>query len=438
MTDGGTGSPEPPRARGALSGAGLVVASMVGTGVYTTSGILLERLSPPAVLVVWLVGGLCAVAGALAYAELAVRHPRQGGEYALLGHGLHPAAGFVAGAISVVVGFAAPIAACALAFSHYLGAVVPGAAHPLVALAVVWGTTLLQLGGAAVGGRAQDALVGFALVLAAGLVLLGLPAVDLARLAPGPGFGGELLSPGAGLGVVLVSFSYSGWNAATYVAGELREPRRALPRALLGGTLLVTALYVALNAVFVAAAPREALAGQVEIAFAAAGALFGGGAASVLSIVVALGLLSTTGALVTTGSRVAWAMGRGHARLSALGRLSARGAPHVALVAQAGLATLLCVVADLEGILTLVGMTLSLVTAATVVAAIRVRLADPARALRGSLAASAVHLVLVVGTLALGAAERPLAALASLVVVAAAGLAYLGVGRVRTTGRPEP
>lgn len=417
------------RTRGPLSGAGLVVASMVGTGVYTTSGLLLGHLSAAAVLVVWLLGGLCALCGALAYAELAVRHPHQGGEYALLGRGLHPAAGFVAGAVSVVVGFAAPIAACALAFSHYLGAVVPAASHPLVALAIVWLTTLVQLGGVGVGDRAQDALAVLTLALGITLVVFGLPAIDPTRLAPGPGLFDELASPGAGLGVVLVSFSYSGWNAATYVAGELRTPRRSLPLALLGGTLVVTTLYVALNAVFVAAAPREALSGEVEIAFVAARALFGDEAASALSIVVALGLVSTTGALVTTGSRVSWAMGVEHPRLGALARLSARGAPVTALLLQAVLSTLLCLLADIEQILTLVGLTLSLVTGATVLVALRARLRDPAGALPGSLVAGCVYLLVVGVTVVAGALERPASALASGAVVLACGVGYLVVSR---------
>lgn len=429
MPGSAANAPEPQRTRGAFSAAGLVVASMVGTGVYTTSGLLLEHLSAAAVVVVWLVGGLCAMAGALAYAELGVRYPHQGGEYALLARGLHPAAGFMAGAVSVVVGFAAPIAACALACSHYLGAVVPGAAHPLVALALVWLTTLVQLGGAGVGDRAQDALALLTLVLGATLLAFGLPAIDLTLLAPGPGLAAELFTPSAGLGIVLVSFSYSGWNAATYVAGELREPRRMLPLALLSGTLVVTVLYVALNVVFVASAPRELLAGEVEIAFVAGRALFGDDAASALSIVVALGLVSTTGALVTTGSRVAWAMGADYAKLSALGRLSPRGAPVTALLVQAVLATVLCLFADIEGILTLVGMTLSLVTAATVVAALRARLRDPAGGLRGSLAASIVYLVLVGATVVASALEQPASALASLLVVLGSGAAYLVVRR---------
>lgn len=419
----------PSRRRSAFSAAGLVVASMVGTGVYTTSGFLLEHLSPLAALIVWAVGGLVALAGALAYAELGVRHPHQGGEYALLFHGLHPAAGFMAGAVSVVIGFGAPIAGCALAFAHYVGAVVPGAEHPLVAVAVVWLATGLQLGGATLGDRTQDALVVVSIALVVALAAVGLPAVDLARLAPGPDLLGELFSPAAGLGVVIVSFAYSGWNAATYVAGEVRDPRRSLPFALLGGTLVVTLLYVALNTVLLASAPRAELSGQVEIAFVAARALFGAEAASVLSIVVALGLLSTTGALVMTGARVAWAMGADFPRLGPLGRLSSRGAPAVALVAQAVLATVLCLFADIETILTLVGMTLSLVTAATVVAALRARLRDPAGALPASLAAGVVYLVLVGATVVSGAVESPVAAAASVGVVVASGLGYLVVSR---------
>jgi APA family basic amino acid/polyamine antiporter len=371
-----------PHRYGLRTAALLVVASMVGTGVFTTSGVLLEQLggSVPAVLLVWVVGGLVALSGALSYAELAAYAPASGGEYALLGRTFHPAVGFCAGVVSIVAGFAAPIAACAIAFARYLDAVVPGVPQLPVAIAIVVLATLVHATHLRAGARFQDVATALKIALVALFVVGGAPRADPARVLA-PLEPASIASPSFAVGLVLVYFAYTGWNAAAYVAGEVDRPSRTLPLALLSGTLGVTALYVALNAVFLASAPPSELSGAIEIGAIAAEHLFGPAAARALSAIIALGLVSTIGAFVVTGTRVYDAIGRDHPPLRFLATRTASGAPIVALAVQAALAIAMVLTASFELLLGAVGFTLSIASGLTVVGLFVERRRHPDRAL---------------------------------------------------------
>ena len=365
--------------------SGLVVASMIGTGVYTTSGLMLAQgRTPLGVLAVWLAAGLLSLAGALSYAELATIHPESGGEYALLSRVWHPSIGFVAGVASIVLGFAAPIAACGIAFARYAGAALGLAEDDLgsiaqpVAIAIVIVMTLAHAREREATVRAQDLLTLGKIALAVVFVIAGIfsPTLDPSRLADPPMQISEFAQPGFAFGVVLVSFAYTGWNAAVYVGGELDDPPRTLPRALGLGTAAVTVLYLALNALFLCAAPGDEL-GVVEIAHVAATHLFGAVAGRVLSSIIAFGLLSTIGAFVLTGARVYAAMGRDHAVLAKI------ASPRVALTIQALLATIMILTSSFDLLLGSVGVTLSLSSALTVAGVlVQRRRGIPSRAYR--------------------------------------------------------
>jgi APA family basic amino acid/polyamine antiporter len=431
----------------------LVVTSMVGSGVFTTSGILLRELgSPLAVLAVWCVGGLAALAGAWVYAELAVAVRESGGEYALVSRYVHPAAGFVVGLVSFVVGFCAPIAACSFAFARYASAALaadlpdPGepasVAETVVAGALVVLATLVHArereatGAPGLGARAQDALTLGKVVLVLGVVVGGALALatssrpdaalpEALSVAPLEGLSSVSLSA-LGLGVVLVSFAYTGWNAAAYFAGEIERPERTIPRALAGGTLVVTALYVGLNAVFLASAPRAALEGQIVVGHVAALALFGPWAARALSAVIAFGLLSTVGAFVWTGVRILEAMSRHHPRLAFLGQRP------VALGLQLVLSVGLLLGASFDVLLGSVGFALSIASALTVLAVFRVRREQPAGAgFRAPLhpLPALFYLALMVATVASTLVERPSLALVGLATTLVGLVGYAVVTR---------
>jgi len=346
----------------------LVVASMVGTGVFTTSGLLLDDLrSAPAVLLAWGLGGVLAMTGALSYAELVTALPKNGGEYALLSEIYHPAVGFAAGVVSFVVGFSAPIAASAIAFGSYLHALVPAVPALPAALALVALASAAHAFRVGAGSLVQDALTAFKILLVVGFVALAGAGIDPARLAAGERPLLEAtLSPAFAVALIYVTFSYSGWNAAAYVAGELEDPHRALPLALIAGTALVTLLYLAVNVVFLGAAPAGSLRGVVEVGHVAAVSLLGPSAGAAMSAIIAFGLLATVGALIMTGTRVLEAMGRDHGTLALLARRATGGGPTASVLLQGAAAAVMVLTASFEALLGYIGFTLSLFAALTV------------------------------------------------------------------------
>lgn len=422
-------SRDPERELGVRTAALLVVASMIGTGVFTTTGFLVRDVgSAPAVLVAWLVGGVAALCGALAYGELAAALPANGGEYALLSRIYHPALGLVAGLVSFVVGFAAPAAASAIAFGVYLRGVFPalGELHATVAsLVLLVGAGALHLLTARGGRGVQDATTAVKVALLVVFVALGLPHGDVSRLsASTQPFGDAVFGAPFAAGLVYVAYAYTGWNAAAYVAGETRDPGRNVPRALALGTAVVTLVYLALNATFLAAAPADALAGRLEVGEIAARSLFGDVGARLVSAVIAWGLVSNVGAFLFAGPRILEAIGRDVPRLHALSKRRAGGGPIASTLILLALALAMALSASFDALLLYVGVLLSLFAGLTAAGVFVLRrrepeLLRPYRAF-GHPATTLVFLALTTWMIAHATIERP--------TVAAWAAATLGFG----------
>jgi basic amino acid/polyamine antiporter, APA family len=358
------------RQLGLLSATVVVIASMIGAGVFTTSGFLLADLgSPWIVLLAWCVGGIQAALGALCYGALARRIPESGGEYIFLSRTLHPSAGYLAGWVSLFVGFSAPLAAAAFAFGEYTGPWMPELDARML------GTLLILLFGVVhalhVGRGAQlqnwSVILKVCLILA--LIAYASPRLDLeaqAAIEPVPFTIGAFA-----VSLVWISFSYSGWNAAVYVAGEVKNAERVLPRALLLGTILVTLLYLALNSVFVFSAPADQLAGQLDVGRIAAESIGGRGLGNAVAALIALALLTSVSSLIMTGPRVYAQMARDGYLPRFLQPQS--GPPRNAIAIQLAIALLLLWTAKFQDLLTYIGFTLMLSTAATVVGLIILR-----------------------------------------------------------------
>ena len=362
------------RQLGLWSATALVVASMVGSGVFTTSGFLLRDLGDPKLtLAGWLCGGILAALGALCYGALAERIPESGGEYRFLSDTLHPAAGYVAGLISLLVGFSAPLAAVAYGFGSYanlwLGGISPQASGSLLILAFA----VLHALDVKTGAGAQNLVVAVKLLLIGGFIIYGLSRIDWGAA---PSVKGEFSLPVFAVSLVWISFSYSGWNAAVYVGGEVKNPQRNLPLALLLGAGAVTVLYLGLNAVFVFSAPPEALAGKVEVARIAAEALGGKPLAHFVTALIVLALATSASSLLMAGPRVyAQAARDGYLPGAFEGR---GGPPRWSIGLQAVAAWGLLWSMRYEALLTYIGFTLSLSTAATVAGLARLRLREGA------------------------------------------------------------
>lgn len=350
----------------------MVVANMIGTGVFTTSGFLLADLkSPERVLFVWIVGGVIALLGALCYGALSRRIPESGGEYLFLSRTLHPSLGYVAGWISLLVGFSAPLAAAAFAFGQYAspwtGAVAPQVSGSV--LLVVF--CLLHAFSVERGAWVQNLTVIVKVVLIAGFIALGatrLPALPATEPASVP-------AATVAVSLVWVMFSYSGWNAAIYIGGEVREPEKNLPRALAIGTLLVMVLYVALNAVFVYSTPVASLAGKLEIGRIAAESLGGASWGIAVTLIVALALVSSVSSMMMAGPRV-YAQMAGDGYLPRLLRVEPGIAPRNGMLLQLLLSLVMLWSTTYDGLLTYIGFTLGLSTALTVIGLVRLRLRE--------------------------------------------------------------
>jgi APA family basic amino acid/polyamine antiporter len=371
------------------TGVSIVIASMVGTGVFTSLGFQLQDIqSGFALLMLWAVGGLIALCGAVSYGELAAAMPRSGGEYHYLSQIYHPALGFLSGWVSATVGFAAPTALAALALGRYAQSVWPTLAGTVVAS--VSGAQLLAVGvvlalalvhglSIQMGSRLQVAITALKVGVLVAFIGAGLVAGKPQTLSFAPDAAGwrAMLSPTFAVSLVYVSYAYSGWNAAAYLTGEIDQPQRNLSRILLTGTAVVLLLYVGLNFVFLRSTPLGWLKGQLEVGFISANYLFGPAWGRFAGAVIATLLVSTISAMIFAGPRITQAMGEDLPALGWLARRTAAGIPQRALLVQVAISLLFILKPDFQAVLVYAGFVLNLFTFLTVLGVFVLRWRQP-------------------------------------------------------------
>jgi APA family basic amino acid/polyamine antiporter len=381
-----------------LSATALVVSNMIGVGIFTTTGFLAGDLGDPMLVIgIWLVGAALALTGALSYSELGANFPRSGGEYVYLSEAWGPAWGFIDGWVSFFAGFSAPIAVAALAICAYLADFFPVLSVESPALLEVpLGVMQIRLGGASLLASAivlffsavnlfgvsqvaklQNALTATKLVVIAAFLLLGFTvgsgdwahfSETTARTSTSP------LATQFATSLIFVFFGYCGWNAAVYVAEEIRDPDRTLPRALVMGTIVVAALYVALNVLYLYANSLREMTGVVAVGASAANSLFGDRVGGLFSAAMALSLLATVNAMSMIGPRVYYAMARNGAFFSAAATVHPRwNSPYVAVLAQGICCCVLILTGTFQSLINYVGFTLFLFSALSVLALFKLR-----------------------------------------------------------------
>ncbi len=411
--------------------ATLVFSSMVGTGVFTSLGFQIGSLpSPFVILILWGLGGAVALCGALSYAELAAALPRSGGEYHFLSRIFHPALGLMAGIVSVFVGFAAPIALGAMAFGKYVASAFPGMPPLLSSFGVVLCLALIHGLTLKVSGSFQVV----ATALKAGLILFfiiaGILLAPVTDFSPKSGDIGLILSPSFAISLMFVMYSYSGWNSAVYIAGEVRSPAKTIPRALMFATMIVTLLYVALNGVFLASAPASELAGKVEVGEVAARNLFGEGGGRLMACLISGGLVAALSALTWAGPRVAQTAGEDFSALSWFARKSLGGVPRRAMGFQTMIVLILLLTSSFEAVLIYAEFALISCSCLTVLGMLLLRVREPSlpRPFHCPWVPLVPLIFLAVGLFSLvyTFVERPVQALAGIATLAgAAGLYFL-------------
>jgi APA family basic amino acid/polyamine antiporter len=358
----------------------IVVADMVGVGVFTSLGFQVKDIpSGFSILLLWTVGGIAALCGVFAYSELGAMFPRSSGEYNFLSRAYHPAFGFLAGWVSATVGFAAPVALAAMAFGEYGKSILPNAPPLVLAIGVVWLVSLVQLTGVKHSSTFQliSTILKVVLIvafLACGFVI-GTP--QPVSFAPHAVDFSYIVSAPFAISLVFVMYSFSGWNAATYIIGEVRMPERNVPRAMLFGTLIVLVLYVALNAVFLHTAPIDKLAGQLDVARISGTHIFGELGGRIVGAMICFGLISSISAMMWIGPRVTMTMGEDIPALRIFARRSSNGAPAFAILFQLAVASLMLLTRSFEAVLEFIQFALLFCSFFAVLGVIKLRITHP-------------------------------------------------------------
>ena len=358
----------------------IVVADMVGVGVFTSLGFQVKDIpSGFSILLLWTVGGIVALCGVFSYGELGAMFPRSSGEYNFLGRAYHPAFGFVAGWVSATVGFAAPVALAAMAFGEYGKSVFPGAPPLLLAVGVVWLVSLVQLTGLRHSSTFQliATLLKVALIVAFLVSGFAIGTPQPVTFAPSGSDLAYIASAPFAISLVFVMYSFSGWNAATYIIGEVHMPERNVPRAMLTGTLIVLVLYVALNAVFLHTAPIGKLAGQLDVARISGSYIFGELGGRIVGAMICFGLISSISAMMWIGPRVMMTMGEDIPVLRVFSGRSAGGAPAYAILFQLVVATLMLFTRSFEAVLDFIQFALLFCSFFCVLGVIKLRITRP-------------------------------------------------------------
>ena len=358
----------------------VVIANMVGTGVFTSLGFqLLDIKSVFALLFLWFVGGITALSGALTYAELASTLPRSGGEYNFIGRIYHPSLGFVSGWISATVGFAAPTALAAMTFAAYLSAALDDVYEINRQFSAVSLVLILTV----VHGLSHQASSGFQrwftflkiglIVAFSALVLFFAEPVEMISVLPSEGDMDLVLGSAFAVSLIYVSYAYTGWNAATYITNEVENPQRNLPRILFVSTLVVMLLYLLLNFVFLYAAPMRAMEGKIEIGVIVAETTFGPSGALVMGFILSLMLISTVSAMIVAAPRVLQVIGEDIKIFSFLSVKNKLGIPTRAIYFQSALTIIFIVTASFESVLVFSGFILGINSLFTVAGVFKLR-----------------------------------------------------------------
>jgi APA family basic amino acid/polyamine antiporter len=443
-------APQLRRRLGVWSATALVISNMIGSAIFTSTGFMAGDLgSAQIILFAWVAGAAFAFFGAVVYSELAVNHPQSGGEYVYLTKAYGPSWGFMSGWVSFFAGFSAPIAAAALAFSNYLahffpaldssktafsmsfaGLTIQAGAGQIAACALIALFTLLNMLRIETVARVQNTLTAIKIIVLVLFIVLG--------VAVGKGDWSHFATPAVRtstapllqqffVSMLWVMLGYSGWNAATYVAEEISEPERTLPRALAMGTIVVAVLYIALNVTFIYATPLEKMKGVLRVGALSASNLFGQGIADAFAALMALAIMSTVNAMVTAGPRVYYAMAQNRAFPKFAAEVSPRShTPLRAVIAQ-GVCAMLMTLTSFPDLVVFIGFTLTIFTALAVGSVFLFRRGQWRKLASVSFAyplLPAAYCLLGVGTTIYGLMWQPKASMAALGVIGAGALVY--------------
>lgn len=415
------------RKLGLFPATNIVVANMIGAGIFTTSGLLMSGLNNPVLMMIlWAAGGIIALCGALSYGELGAAMPGAGGEYLFLSRLYHPIFGFLSGWVSFMVGFSAPIAASALGFSEYFTRAVPGLpvwlqtegimapalTKKLLAVSVILIFTFIHYRGIKYGARIQNVLTILKVLLIIILLTAGFSSVngDFSNFSKGGSAPSGLAGwKTIGLSLMWIMFAYSGWNAATYLGAEIKNPQKTLPRSLIYGTAIVIILYLAINVLYVYGIKPDEMKGVISVGGLAMGNLFGKSAEILFSVLIAFALFSSLSAFIIIGPRVYYSMAKDGLFFKSVARIHKRfHVPSNSILLQCLIAVILALSGTFEQVLTYMGFALGIFPILTIIGVWRLRKTNPeAVRFKGFPVTQIIYIVTGMLILILSFLERP-------------------------------
>jgi APA family basic amino acid/polyamine antiporter len=433
------------RKLGLFPATNIVIANMIGAGIFTTSGLLMAGLNNPVLmLVLWAAGGVIALCGALSYGELGAAMPGAGGEYLFLSKLYNPLFGFLSGWVSFLVGFSAPIAASAMGFSEYFCRAVPAVpewlsgngyiteitARKLISNSIILIFTFIHYRGIKTGARIQNVLTILKVLLIAVLLFAGFFSGngDLTNFSiersVSHGFAGWKT---IGLSLMWIMFAYSGWNASTYLGAEIKDPSKILPRSLIYGTGIVIILYLAINILYVYGINPEEMKGVISVGGLAMGNLFGKSAEILFSLLIAFALFSSLSAFIIIGPRVYYSMAKDGLFFKSVSKIHPKfQVPSNSILLQCLIAVLLALSGSFEQVLTYMGFALGIFPILTVLGVFRLRKENKTGIkLPGYPITQIIYVLAGITILILSFLERPAESSIALLVVAAGIPAYL-------------
>jgi len=367
------------RTLGLFPSTNIVIANIVGAGIFTTSGLLMADLGSPFLLIIlWIVGGVIAICGALSYGELGANIPEAGGEYLFLSRIFHPSLGFLSGWVSFIVGFSAAISASALGSAEYMIRGFPQLSSwltentvlstslvaKIIAVLIVLIFTFIHSRGIESGSKVQNLLTIVKVTLVALIIIAGLGSGrgDINNFTRSEPLTGGLSSLRTiGLSVMWIMYAYSGWNASTYIGSEIKNPGRNLPASLLIGTGIVILLFVLINIVYIYAIPPDEMKGVISIGGLAMGNLFGHGAEIFFSLIISFALFSSLSAYIIIGPRVYYAMAKDGLFFKSVSRIHTRfNVPSRAIYLQSLISIIIIITGTFDQIITYLGFSLGI------------------------------------------------------------------------------
>ncbi|PSL07223.1 APC family permease [Cecembia rubra] len=360
--------------------AGLVVANMIGTGVFTSLGFQVAvSQNTWSIILLWLIGGMMALIGAFVYAELGTHFKKSGGDYIFLSRSINPSVGYLYAWISLTIGFPAPVAIASMAMVQYWQPLIGPEFSLVMGIVSIIAMSIFHSYSVHQSGTVQNVLTAIKVVFVFSLIVIGVwwastlsvPSFDFS-----PTWKTEMLKPGFAVSLIYVFYAYTGWNSAAYIVEEIDQPRKNLPKALISATILVMVVYVLLQLIFLKHASIDQLTGKVQVATLAFGNIFGTQGVFWVSLFIGIQLIATISGYTWVGPRITNAMAKEFRLWKPLAKTNKNGIPVRAVWFNTFLSFLLMLTGSFETVLLYVGFVLQLMGTFTIASSLLVKKAE--------------------------------------------------------------